>query len=85
MTTSLNTRDTGGVQELFDDDGEVQFTITYKLGLRRSVFRNVFQVQSPKRPAVNTHWLTLEAAQFYALAVYADSMHLERLEGRRHG
>lgn len=64
--TTLNTQRTDAGVELTDDDGRRQGLIAYEGDTIRA-WHVIAEGADPGR-----RWLTLEAAQFYALALYAD-------------
>lgn len=83
MTTTLSSFHTKRGVEKIDADGKVVFLITYN--------KNFWHVGKPGESgleATSNLWLTLEAAEFYALALYANDVAIEaadaaRLDGNR--
>ena len=73
MTAHLNTEHTASGIRLTDDNGEKQGFVAYNIDKLPRPWHVVAAGGDHTR-----WWLTLEAAEFYALALYAD-----RLENQR--
>ena len=73
--TSLNTERRGDGVHLTDNHGALIHIITYQ-----SDDNGLWQVTQPDGEQIGKCWRSLEAAEFYALAVYADKLREDRMK-----
>lgn len=85
MTTTLKTLNTKDGIELSDDEGKVIFLVVYEKNFWCVRLKGYYSKQQtvPLGFVHSNAWFTLEAAEFYALALYANDVAIEAADANR--